>query len=358
MKSLAKYRAASPILLFLAALLLNSCVTAKLSRSQEKKITGKTYVIIGASSGFGRGVAEELGRCGANVVIAARRTELLEEVADTIRKAGGTATVVTMDISRPEDMQRLTDTVLKLYDTVDVWINMVGVGAIGKFWEIPVEDQARLVDVNLKGFIYGTYAAIGQFRKQGYGTLINMGSVDSETPHAYQATYAATKAAVMSLGIALAQELRLEGLRDIKVVTIEPWAVDTPFWRHAANYSGGTPRFAALDEPQKVVNAVLRTSLNPRKKEVPVGWKATGSSISHHHFPRLTERITANVAHTYQIENAPPYPDTVGAIYQPMEGGRGVEDGVKERIKREKKQMKEDKKAARRGRKEGSRKEE
>jgi short-subunit dehydrogenase len=338
------------ILLFstLAFTIMTSCSTSRLGSSGMKKAGSKTYVIVGASSGFGRGVAEELGRCGANVVLAARRTELLEEIADTIRRSGGTARVVTMDISKSEDLQRVADTALKYFDTIDVWINMVGVGAIGRFWEIPVEDQARIIDVNFKGFVYGSYVAVNIFRQQGFGTLINMGSVDSETPLAYQGTYAATKAAVYSLGMSLSQELRINGYKKIEVVTIEPWAVDTPWWRHAANYSGGTPRMAALDEPDKVVNAVLRKSIRP-EKELAVGWKAKSSVGMHRLFPRFTERFSANVAHRYQIETAPPAPPTEGSIYKPMEEGRGIEDGVKERIQQEKRDRRMQKKTARKG---------
>jgi short-subunit dehydrogenase len=144
------YKTAKIFFMILTALFLTSCATWKLGSSGQRKIEGKTYVIVGASSGFGRGVAEELGKCKANVVLAARRTELLEEVATEIRNSGGTALVFTMDISKPEDVQRLADEAVGQYKTIDVWINMVGVGAIGRFWEIPLEDQARVIDVNLK----------------------------------------------------------------------------------------------------------------------------------------------------------------------------------------------------------------
>ena len=332
---------------FFAALLLlcftTGCSTWKLGKSGQNKIAGKTYVIIGASSGFGRGVAEELGRYKANVVLAARRTELLEEIADTIRNSGGTARVVTCDISKPEEVQRVAEAAVTQYGKVDVWINMAGVGAIGRFWEIPAEDQVRVIDVNLKGFIYGSRAAVDIFIKQGYGVLINIGSVDSETPLAYHASYSASKAAVRNLSLALGQELRLNGYKKIKVVTIEPWAVDTPWWRHAANYTGVEPKMALMDEPDKVVNAILRKSLRP-KKIVPVGWKAKASSFMANVFPRLNEHITANVSQRYQMEMPPAAPATQGALYKPMEEGKGVDDGVDERMKEEKKMRNKQKK--------------
>ncbi len=312
---------------------LGGCATWELGSSGQRKIEGKTIVIAGASSGFGRGVAEQVGAYGAKVVLAARRAELLEEVAANVRAAGGTALVVPMDISKPEDVQRLAERAVQEFGDIDVWINMAGVGGIGRFWDIPLEDQARIVDINLKGFIYGSHAAITIFREQGYGRLINMGSIESENPLAYHATYAATKGGILRLGQALNQELRLDGHKDIEVVTVEPWAVDTPFWRHAANYSGGTARMAAMDPPRKVVNATIRASLR-RKNELPVGWKAKGAWISHHLFPRLTERLSANIIHRYQIKNAPPAPPGSGAVHEPMEEGRGVDDNVRERMKR------------------------
>jgi len=328
------------VLLTLIQLCVTGCATWNPGPSGQKKMNGKTFVIVGASSGFGRGIAEKLGACKANVVLAARRADALGEIAGRIRQAGGTALVVAMDISKPEDVERLADEALKQYGKVDVWINMAGVGAIGRFWEIPLADQARVVDVNLKGFVYGSYAAIRQFKRQGYGTLINMGSIESENPLAYHATYAATKGGILNLGQAINQELRLNGDKRIKVVTVEPWAVDSPFWRHAANYSGGTPRMAAMDVPDKVVNAVFRASLRPRK-ELPVGWKAKGARFFHHLFPHFTERISANIAHRYQIKTAPPAPPTSGSVFEPMEAGTGIDDGVKSRMKNEKKRRKD-----------------
>src|SRR5690606_21827805 len=146
---------------------------------------------------------------------------------------------------------------------IDVWINNAGIGALGRFWDIPPGHHARVLDVNLKGVIYGSHFAINRFRAPGVGTLVNVGSIDSEVPLAYQAGYSASKAGVLSLGRALNAELRLDGQERIKVATLMPWAVDTPWWEHAANFSGGTPRMAAMDDPDKVVDAIIDIALDP-----------------------------------------------------------------------------------------------
>jgi short-subunit dehydrogenase len=328
-------RAALPLFLLCAALQLSGCATAHLRQRDFQSIAGKTFVITGASSGFGRGVALQLAAHGANVVLAARRTELLEEVAAEARTAGGTPLVVTTDVSKAEDIEKLAAATVSRFGRIDVWINNAGVGAIGRFEDIPVEDHSRLIDINLKGVIFGSHAAMRQFRTQGAGTLVNIGSIDSEVPLAYQGSYSASKAGVLSLGRVLNEEIRLNGLnRKIKVATVMPWAADTPWWPHAANYSGGTPRMALMDDPQKVVNAIVWISLHPRE-ELAVGWKAKASYASHHILPDVTERMSANIAHKMQIETAPPAPPTKGTLYEPMQEGRDVEGGVRKRMKEE-----------------------
>lgn len=327
-------------ILFFFSILTAGCTTWKVGTSGQKKISGKTYVIIGASSGMGRGVAEQLGKYKANVVLAARRTDLLEEIAAIIRKSGGNAVVVTTDISKQEDLKKVREEALKQFSKIDVWINMAGVTVMGRFWEVPMEDQMRVIDVNLKGFFFGSRTAVEQFIIQREGVLINVASAMSEIPLAYQTSYSATKAGIRSLDLALSQELRLNGYDKIKVVTIEPWAVDTPIWRHAANYTGVEPKMAMMDEPDKVVNAVLRKSLRP-KKIVPVGAKAQAASFSANVFPRFSEWLGGNMAHKYQIETGPEAPNTQGSLYQPIPEGRGVDDGANERMKEYKKKKKQ-----------------
>jgi NAD(P)-dependent dehydrogenase (short-subunit alcohol dehydrogenase family) len=108
-----------------------------------------------------------------------------------------------------------------------------------------------MIDVNLKG-ICQSFGTASLFTAQRFGILIKLGPIDSEVSLAYQASYSASKAGVRSLDDALAQDLRLARLNDVRVVTVEPWATDTPWRRHAANYRGGTPRMAAMDDPRKI----------------------------------------------------------------------------------------------------------
>jgi short-subunit dehydrogenase len=298
------------------------------------KIENATIVIAGASSGFGKGAALKLAEMGANVVVAARRTDLLEELVSEITRNGGSALAVTADVSQQEDIENVAQKAVEVYGRIDVWVNNVGVGALGYFWDIPLDVHKRVMDVNFAGLVYGAHVALNQFIRQKGGTLVNVGSIDSEVPLALQNTYAATKAGVLSLSRSLNEELRLSGHDDyIKVATIMPWAVDTPWWTHAANYTGHAPRMTSMDDPEIVVDAIVKACTDP-KEEMPVGPKAHASNISHQIFPDLTERMSADLAKK-ESEKAMAADHTTGTLFSPMSEGRGVDGGIRERMKKE-----------------------
>ena len=112
-----------------------------------------------------------------------------------------------------------------------------------------------------------------------------------------------------------------------------PWAADTPFFDHAANYTGHKGRIIIPDGPEKVVAAMLWVSLHPRE-ELPVGWKARGAVAAHWLLPDLTERISANIQRA-ELAKGTPTPPTTGNLYAPVEEGRGVEGGLRARMKAE-----------------------
>ncbi len=315
---------------------LSACaVNTQLSQTGLQRLEGRTYVITGATSGFGRGVAEMLGRERANVVLAARRTEVLEQVAAQVRASGGLAPVATTDVSDPGQVERLAQAAVARFGRIDVWINNAGVGTFGRFEDVPLADHSRVVDVNLKGVIFGSHAAMRQFKAQGHGTLINLGSVESQAPLACHGSYAATKAGIWALGRVQTEEVRLAGLKkQIKIVTIMPWAADAPFWQHAANYSGRRGRMAAMDSPEEVVRAIIWASLHPRE-ELPVGWKAQAVSTLHTIAPDLVEQVSGNIAHYEQMQKASPDPPNSGSVHQPMQEGATVEGDVRKRMKAE-----------------------
>ncbi|MCW4385985.1 SDR family NAD(P)-dependent oxidoreductase [Salinibacterium sp. SYSU T00001] len=296
-----------------------------------KDVAGKTIVITGASSGFGRGAAIELSRLGANVVLAARRGDVLEELAAEL---GDNTLAVTADVASHSDLQRVADAAVQRFGHVDVWVNNAGIGAMGFFWDIPIEDHARVIDVTLKGVVNGAHVALKLFTGQGRGTLVNTASIDSEVPLALQNTYAAAKAGVLSLTRSLREELRVAEFDEIQVGAVLPWAIDTPWWSHAANYTGHNPRMVAVDGPEIVVDAIVESCVNP-KEALAVGPKGKGGKISHMLFPNLTERVSADIISRETLEKGLRAPATSGALHAPMAGTTTIDGGVRERMKRE-----------------------
>ena len=298
--------------------------------AKKKSHEGMTVVITGASSGFGKGVERELAAQGANLVLAASRTGLLEKLAEEL---GPNAIAVTTDVSQEEQVARLFEAALGRFGKIDVWINNAGVGAIGPFTEIPVKDLARMVDVNVKGTINGSHFALRHFKETKRGTLINIGSITSEIAFPYYTGYSASKHAVLGLSSALNEEVKLEGFEDIHVCTVLPWATDTPWFEHAGNYTGHAAEMKPMDDPEIVVEAIIGLIDKPQET-VAVGAKSKASVVSSHILPGATEKLNAKFVRKV-IEDALPAGPTNGSLYLPMEKGTEVEGGIRERMKTE-----------------------
>lgn len=281
-------------------------------------VAGKVVVITGASSGFGKGAAMRFAAEGAKVVAAAQRVELLEELVRDCEAAGGEALAVCGDISKDGEVERLAHTAVQRFGRIDVWINNAGVGAIGPFERIPLADHVQVIATDLLGTLYGSYFAYRQFLKQGGGTLINIASELGAHPVPYLTSYSAAKHGVVCLGDALRQEIGQAGVEDLHVCTVMPTAHDTPFFDHLANYTGREVQAPTpLHDPEDVIEMLVRLARDPGDKEI-VGNDGV-------------VRVPLNAAKSAEIENAPPAPDSPGALRVPMYEGTGVSAGRRAR---------------------------
>ena len=314
-----------PLLLALPAALalLNRSSSRRSPRIDRQQLNGRTIVVTGASSGVGRGVALALARHGANLVLAARRTEALEALAVEVQALGVAALAVPIDVADVAQMTALAEQAEQRFGRIDGWINNAGVVAVGRFEEVPLEDHLRLLDTNVKGVVIGPHLALQRFRRQGYGRLVNVASVDGEIPHAYQASYSASKAAVLSLGRVLQQELRRGRQPNIQLSTVLPWALDTPIWGHAATYTGHRADLPTKDSPDKAVQAIVGALLQPQK-EITVGYKAKLAYWGHRLAPELNERLTAAAVQRAEIDWNPAKAATSGNLQQPDQAGRTI----------------------------------
>jgi uncharacterized protein len=190
--------------------------------------SNKTALVTGASSGIGRAIAIELARRGARVVLAARSADRLEAAAAQIRSAHGVdARPLAVDLSVEAGPDRAFDAVRKMGLDVDVLVNNAGFGSFGFFESLPLEREHREIMVNVVALARLTHLAVPGMLARGGGVIMNVASTAAFQPLPYMATYAATKAFVLSFTEALWAEYRNRGIR---VLAVCPGATDTDFF--------------------------------------------------------------------------------------------------------------------------------
>jgi len=179
-------------------------------------IKDKVVAITGASSGIGEAIALLLAERGAKLAIGARRADRLKALADRIAKGGGEAAYAPTDVRRRDDLSNLVKLACERFGKLDVLVNNAGVAPISLLDELRVDDWEEMIDVNLKGVLYGIAAALPVFRRQGFGHFINVISTAGIQIMPTMAVYAATKNAVRTITEALRQEagdkLRVTGI--------------------------------------------------------------------------------------------------------------------------------------------------
>jgi NADP-dependent 3-hydroxy acid dehydrogenase YdfG len=187
-------------------------------------IDGKVVAITGASSGIGEATARLLAQGGAKVVMGARRTERLDDIARQIRDGGGAAVTCRADVVRPEDVERLVATAVAKFGQLDVLVSNAGISKIGPISDLDVVGWSAMVDVNLRGVLHGIAAALPVFRRQGRGHFVTTVSTAGLKIVPTMAVYAATKNAVRTLMEGLRQE-STDGA--VRTTSISPGFVDT-----------------------------------------------------------------------------------------------------------------------------------
>ncbi|WP_030869857.1 SDR family oxidoreductase [Streptomyces sp. NRRL F-2747] len=188
-------------------------------------IEGKVVAITGAGSGIGEATALLLAERGAKVVLGARCTERLEALAARIEAAGGEAAWTRTDVTVREDLTGLVELARSRFGRLDVLVGNAGIGLISPLDEVRVEDWERMIDVNLKGVLYGIAAALPVFREQGTGHFVNTVSTAGLRIVPLQAVYAATKNAVRTVS----EGLRQEAGGSLRVTVVSPGVTRTDF---------------------------------------------------------------------------------------------------------------------------------
>jgi NADP-dependent 3-hydroxy acid dehydrogenase YdfG len=190
----------------------------------SNNIRGKVVVITGASSGLGEATARLLSAEGAPVVLGARRADRLKSLVEELSDRGGKAIAITTDVVLREQVQALVDKAVQTYGRVDVMINNAGLMPQALLERLQIDEWDRMIDVNIKGVLYGIAAALPYMKEQKSGHFINVSSVAGHRVGPSFAVYAATKYAVRALSEGLRQEVKPYNIR---TTVISPGAVAT-----------------------------------------------------------------------------------------------------------------------------------
>jgi 3-oxoacyl-[acyl-carrier protein] reductase len=222
-----------------------------------RDISGTVVAITGASAGIGAASARALAAEGALLVLGARRTERLEELATEL---GENVAVVEMDVRNPGDSTRLVETAYTRFGRLDALVANAGIGAYGGIMDLTDDQLGEMIDTNVAGTVWPIRAAVPGFIEAGGGDIVIVASVAGLRGAADEAVYAATKFAQVGLAGALDRELREHGIR---VTTLSPGGTATEF----AMGAGRTPDMPGLAEmmrPEDVASAVVTVLKQPR----------------------------------------------------------------------------------------------
>jgi len=203
----------------------------------SKNIENKVVVITGASSGLGEATARHLASLGAKIVLGARREDKLQQIVDEIKSGGGEADFLATDVTNRNDVEALVQKAVDTFGRLDVIVNNAGIMPIAPLSALKVDEWDRMIDINIKGVLYGIAAALPVFEKQASGHFINMSSIAGVKVFSPGGTvYSGTKFAVR----AISEGLRHEVGGKIRTTCIEPGAVDSELKQGSSDEASST----------------------------------------------------------------------------------------------------------------------
>jgi len=258
-----------------------------------------TTLITGASSGIGEVFARKLAARGRNVLLVARSEDKLITLCNELGRSNSVrAQYVALDLSEPDAAERLFAEAEKRGLTVDLLINNAGFGSMGDFSQLDLARELNMIDLNIKSLVELTYKFLVPMRQRKQGAIINVASTAAFQPVPFMATYAATKAFVLSFSEALWEENRPFG---IKVMALCPGVTETNFFEAAR---GRKPPARVSQTPEEVVETALQ-GLNRGKSHIISGWTNFFMTQSERLVPRsLVTRVAGRMMRSQNEDSA------------------------------------------------------
>jgi NADP-dependent 3-hydroxy acid dehydrogenase YdfG len=225
-------------------------------------IKDKVVLITGASSGIGHATALELGRAGARLVVGARRTDRLEDLAAEIRAAGGTVEVRALDVTDRASTEAFAQAAVDAYGRIDALVNNAGVMPLSPLAALKVDEWDWMIDVNIRGVLHGIAAVLPAMTEQGSGQIINVSSIGGLAVMPTAAVYCATKYAVRAISDGLRQETGWLRVTCVYPGVVESELADTITDTETARMIGEFRAAAAL-KPEAIAQAIAHVIGQP-----------------------------------------------------------------------------------------------
>ena len=259
----------------------------------------RVVVITGASSGIGRAAAALFGRRGWRVGLVARGRAGLDDVRHELESAGVRAASVAADVSDDDALERAAAALEGALGPVDVWVNCAGNGVFGPFLDVSDAEFRRVTAVTYGGTVNGTRAALRRMRPRDRGTVVNVCSGVAFHGMPLLSSYSGAKAAVRGFTDAVRSELLQEG-SGVRIATVYPPAVNTPFFSHAPTRMEKPPRPAwPVYQPEIVADAILLAA-GGRRREVRVASVTVLFSLANALAPGLMDRVIRRLGYDGQ----------------------------------------------------------
>lgn len=285
-------------------------------------------MVTGASGGIGRAVARKLAERGDTVALIARGEDGLAGAAEDVRRAGGQALPIEVDVADFAAVDDAAERVEKELGPIDLWVNDAFSSVFAPFTEIGMDEFTRVTQVSYLGYVYGTKAALTRMLPRNQGTIVQVGSALAYRGIPLQSAYCGAKHAIQGFNESLRVEL-LHDKSNVHVTMVQMPAVNTPqfSWVLSRLPQKAQP-VAPIYQPEVAAKAVLYAAEHPKRREYWVGGSTAGTLAANAIAPGLLDRYLARTGFKSQQTGEPRPKDEPTNLWEPADEKPGSDEGA------------------------------